>query len=128
MNKRSCQTLTKLYAAMAAHTAPECGKTCGTRTQYRCCDPMYCEMAIEWAKDRYGVTLEPTGHHSLPLMGADGCSVAPHYRPLCTLHQCDIGALGFLKSDPMGPWTKRYFALRDKINDAEAKASEEATE
>lgn len=65
--------------------------------------------------------LQETGHPRLPFMGSDGCIVAPHLRPICTVHTCDINSLGFKKGDP--DWTKRYFALRAKLERREAKIS-----
>lgn len=77
---------------------------------------MYCDMAIEIAASR-GEPLTPTGHPTLPLMGTSGCVAAPHLRPLCTLHTCAIGSIGFKRGDP--GWTRRYFALREKIEEME---------
>lgn len=53
----------------------------------RCCDPMACENARKWAALK-GVTLQPTGHPTLPFMGADGCVVDITLKPLCALHVC----------------------------------------
>lgn len=69
-------------------------------------------MAIEIARE-WGTKLETTDHLTLPLMGKNGCTAAPHFRPLCTLHTCRINALGFEPSDP--EWTKKYFALREQL-------------
>jgi hypothetical protein len=73
---------------------------------------MYCGIAIEYAKNVWGVALEPTGHPDLPLMGETGCTAPPHLRPICTLHACSIAGIG-ASSDPK--WDDRYYQLRDKI-------------
>jgi hypothetical protein len=105
------------YERMAALTAPVCGVDCGKLAKYRCCSPEYCEMAKEWSTERYGVTLDETGHETLPFMGPTGCSIAPHFRPLCTLHTCDVNSLGFKKHDQK--WTDAYFKLRNEIEQLE---------
>ena len=107
--------LIRLYQEMYELTEPECRLSC--RCPQSCCSPEYCLEAIRYAQEHWGTTLTPTEHHRLPLMGAQGCIAAPHLRPMCTLHTCDIGGLGFKKGD--FKWTKRYFALRRKINAAE---------
>ena len=104
--------LVALYAEMAAHTRPECGQC---RAPLSCCDATYCHMAINHAKDHYAVDLPVTGHPTLPLMGEGGCTAAPHFRPICTLHVCCITGLGFKPGD--APWTEKYFDLRDRINE-----------
>lgn len=50
-------------------------------------------------------------------MGATGCKLAPHMRPLCTLHVCSINSLGFDPRDP--EFTQKYFELREKIETIE---------
>jgi hypothetical protein len=54
----------------------------------------------------------------IPFMGPTGCVVAPHLRPICTVHTCDINGMGFKRGPGSGPWTKRYFELREQIEDA----------
>ena len=105
------EKLIVLYDDMAKHTEPECANC---RAPHSCCSHEYCEMAIEYAQERYGVTLEPTGHPTLPMMGPNGCTVAPHMRPLCTLHTCTINSVGFKPYD--APWTRKYFKLRNQID------------
>jgi hypothetical protein len=102
------------YKQMSELTAPLCGK-CPRMQQAvnRCCDKRYCEMAIQIAKKDWGVTLKPTGHSIIPLMGPDGCTAEPHFRPLCTLHNCQINAFGYTLNSK---WDKKYFDLRSKIN------------
>lgn len=75
-------------------------------------------MAIEVARARWGVELadKRTTHPTLPFMSETGCVVAPHLRPLCTLHTCDINAVG-LKVHPKvdAKWDRRYWRLREQI-------------
>ena len=104
-----------LWADMAALTAPLCaGKAPGgCRAPHSCCDPMYCDMAIEYAKEA-GETLDfPGTHPHLALMGPGGCTAPPHLRPCCTLHVCCINSLGANLHD-LG-WNKKYFRLRAKL-------------
>ena len=103
----------KLYLQMAKHTAPVCGSECG-HSANRCCEAMYCDFTVKYAKERWGVDLSKTDHPTLPLMGPNGCTAEPHLRPICTVHVCCINSLGFKPNDPA--WTKRYFKLRDQIN------------
>lgn len=46
-------------------------------------------------------------------MGPDGCTAAPHLRPMCTMHVCCISALGYNPKDQQ--WTERYWQLREDI-------------
>ena len=73
---------------------------------------------IEFAKNKWDVELKPTGNRIL-LLGPNGCIAAPHLRPLCTIHTCEIASLGFKKNDTGGVWTEKYFALRGEISDLE---------
>lgn len=102
----------RLWQEMSDLTAPECAKAC--KIPHSCCSPEYCDMAEEIALAN-DVTLEPTGHPTLKFMGATGCIVPPHLRPLCTLHTCDVNALGAKVGDPV--WTDRYFDLRDQLQE-----------
>lgn len=88
-------------------TNAECGRC---KAPYSCCDANHCELAEEYALER-GVVLERTVHPILLFMGPEGCTVSPELRPLCTVYTCDIGALGFHKTDP--EWTDRYWELRE---------------
>jgi hypothetical protein len=114
------EKLIVLYQEMSDLTAPCCGRDCGY-SKYRCCSPEYCEMAIQIAKEEWNTDLVRTDHPTLPLMDEKGCTVAPHFRPLCTLHTCDVNAFGFKKHDPGGVWTRKYFKIRNKIDRIEAK-------
>lgn len=107
MNKK----IQSLWDRMYEMTNKECGKC---RAPYSCCSPEYCEQADEYSQEQ-GVTLQKTDHPTLLFMGPDGCTVLPHLRPMCTVHTCDITALGFHKSDP--DWTDSYWKLRDQLRD-----------
>ena len=102
--------LIPLMQQMADLTLLECRRC---RVPLSCCSPEYCEMAIQYAKEEWGIKLEPTGHERLPLMGPMGCIAAPHLRPLCTLHTCRINGVG--TSGDL-EWDRRYFKLREKID------------
>jgi hypothetical protein len=77
-------------------------------------------MAEEFAAEGWTTNTKPlrTGHARLPYMGPTGCVLDPHLRPWCTLHTCDIHAKGI---GPNEEWTKRYFELRNQIEEIEAK-------
>jgi hypothetical protein len=116
--------LVAAYQEMYEHTRPECGKC---KVPFNCCSAAACDGTMAHALDQWDVTLPATGHPKLPLMGEQGCTAAPHLRPLCTVHQCDISASGNKANDPA--WTERYYELRERINDLEFEwASYRATE
>ena len=71
-------------------TEPECRTSCACPQS--CCSPEYCDMTKQWAKEQWDGEIEPTGHDRLPFMGPKGCIVAPHLRPMCTMHTCDVNA------------------------------------
>lgn len=107
-------SLEQLYEEMSEHTKGECAKC---RVPRSCCSPEYCEMAAQWAKDEYGIELVRTNHPRLPFMGyangeSIGCTVAPHLRPLCTLHVCSINSIG---TSGNKAWDDRYFNLLDRL-------------
>jgi len=107
--------LKALYREMAALTEPECSGGCGGRERrlYRCCERRYCEAAREYARTRYGLELQETGHPELPFMGESGCVVDAYLRPICALHVCGIAygcGLDEVKS-------KEYYRLRNEIID-----------
>lgn len=107
--------LVRAYQAMADLTRPRCGvELCKTRNPNRCCDAFYCEMAARWAREEWGVELQPTGHPAIPFMGPQGCTVAPHLRPICTVHECTINSVGCDVRDEK--FTERYFEIRAEID------------
>lgn len=121
---RTCSSpVARAYSAMADLTRKVCRKTCMDSRPNRCCEPMYCDSAINYAKSE-GVTLTVTSHPTLPLMGADGrCTAPAHLRPICAAHQCDILSLGFFKPRSglfsvavAAKLTDRYFALRERAS------------
>jgi hypothetical protein len=107
--------LVQLYQKMADLTEPECGKC---RVPYSCCSLDYCAIALTNALED-GVQLHTPGYRSIPLLSATGCICPPQYRPLCTLHTCDINGYGFKPGDPK--WTRTYFKLRIEIDREEEK-------
>lgn len=100
----------RLYDELQKHTIADCNKFCNTKT---CCVNAYCERTQKFARETYGVELEPTGHPTLLFMTDTGCSVAPHLRPECTEYVCCIRDHGGRSGDPV--WTEKYYALRRKI-------------
>jgi hypothetical protein len=114
------QELVVLYQKMADHTQPECRFSC--RIPLSCCSPEYCGMAIDYAKEEWGVELPTTDHPKLPLMGPKGCTAPPHFRPLCTRHVCSINSHGFKPGD--GKWTDEYFTLLEQVEEVHYRLSE----
>jgi len=57
--------LVVLYKELAELTHPICAKECSL--PHSCCSKEYCEFAIEWARDTWGVELQRTAHDRLPL-------------------------------------------------------------
>jgi hypothetical protein len=106
--------LIELYRRMAELTLPVCG-TC--RTPYNCCHPAICLTVIDWAQSKWGVTLEPTGHERLPLMGPLGCIAEPHLRPVCAVHCCPMVEHGEKPGDM--DWTRAYAELLAQIKEIE---------
>jgi hypothetical protein len=109
--------LITLYKDMAELTLQECKTSC--RAPLSCCSPEYCEFTIDFALRR-GVTLTPTGHQRLPLMGPTGCVAPPHLRPMCTFHTCDVNSTGYKKNDLTGQWDRKYYDLRAEIEQGES--------
>jgi hypothetical protein len=104
------QELIELYRKMAEHTKPECARCF---RPYSCCDALYCDMTIRFAKSKWGVDLQPTGHKKLPLMGVSGCTAEPHLRPMCSMHVCVVNSIGSKPGDR--PWTEEYYRLHQAI-------------
>lgn len=108
--------LVTLYAALSAHTEPECSGKC--ERPFSCCAEKYCGFAMVFAKEQWNVKLVPTSNALLPFMGSRGCTVAPHLRPMCTAHTCEVCAHGGKRGDEA--WTSRYYELMDAISELEA--------
>lgn len=115
VRKSTRRQLVALYAELAAHTAPECEGSC-ERPQ-TCCAPRYCALAIDFAHKYWHVDLPATWHRTLPLMGTAGCTAAPHLRPICSAHTCEVCQYGRKRGDPA--WTARYQQLCSSIADVE---------
>jgi hypothetical protein len=117
--------LVQLYQQMADLTAPECaGIGPGScRCPHSCCDAMACSITKGYALEQ-GVALPeyPPNPKGAFYLSEKGCTVAPHLRPLCTIHTCQINSLGFKPGDEK--WTKKYFSLRNKIERLEWKRNE----
>ncbi len=114
--------LVSLYKSLYDLTEDYCGSKC--RLPHSCCSKKYCELAKEWAKDKWGVELEKTGYKNdkgLLFITEKGCIVAPHLRPICTFHTCQIQAFGFL---PDRKDDNEYWRLRNTIADVEFEWSE----
>lgn len=112
--KLSQELLNELVEAAEAvyqHTRDECGQC---KAPHSCCSPEYCEMAEEYSREDLGidVSAQRTSHRKLPFMGETGCVLAPHLRPLCTMHTCDVNSLGFKPGDQA--WSSKYFELRSR--------------
>ena len=75
-----------IFAQLADHTRPACASC---RVPYACCSAQQCQETARIARDDLGADLThlATGH-PLPFMGPEGCVVAPHLRPICTVHVC----------------------------------------
>jgi hypothetical protein len=50
--------LISLYADLAAHTKPKCTSRC--KRPFQRCEERYCVFAIEFARDDWGVDLQPS--------------------------------------------------------------------
>ena len=59
-----------------------------------------------------------TGNTVCKFLAPTGCIVAPHLRPICTVHACCINSIGYKRGDM--EWTNRYFELRARIDELEA--------
>lgn len=120
--------LIELYQRMAEHTAPRCGSDrCRPYKPGGCCSREYCQMALEFARDERGVDLTPLWDENspgAPFSRGGPCVVAPHLRPVCTMHVCVINNLGYDWSDPN--WSDRYFELREQIDEVELQLALEA--
>lgn len=108
--------LVALYAELSAHTEPECSGKCAK--PFSCCAEKYCGFAMAFAQEQWNVKLVPTSNAQLPLMGSSGCTAAPHLRPMCTAHTCEICAYDQKRGDEA--WTARYYELMEAISELEA--------
>lgn len=103
------QEMIDSFAAVADHSKQKCGQCINP---FGCCRPEHCEETKRFALEMFGIELEETGHESIPFLGPDGCVVAPHLRPLCSVYVCEI----HLMAD--NDWTEKYWILREDASEA----------
>jgi hypothetical protein len=101
----------KLWQEMADLTFAKCQEHCHDLGS--CCSEGDCESAKNYARQQ-GEMLLPVLDSNIPFLKDGKCTVPPHLRPCCSLHQCKIASLGFDIKDPA--WTKKYFELREQLN------------
>lgn len=111
-----------LMKEMAELTLPECRDVC--IIPLSCCDKMYCEIALHYAKRTYNIELKPTSHPTLPFMSKSGCIVEPHMRPMCTVHTCAVQSIGWKINN--NEWNETYWLLRNRIDDLLCEADQES--
>ena len=102
----------QIFNELAKLTYDRCKSTC--KIMGSCCSNEYCRIAEEYAKSKR-VKLIPTGNGIKYLNDKGICVVPPHLRPFCTLHHCEIGAVGHFKGNKR--LTDRYFRLRESIKE-----------
>lgn len=98
------------FQALADHTKNACGSC---RVPYACCTTEQCHATARVALEDFGTDLTPlmTDNPRLPFLGPNGCVVAPHLRPVCTVHVCDSHLTNTA-------WSDRYWDLREEAGDA----------
>jgi hypothetical protein len=114
------ESLVADYQEMYELTRLECAEVCVRPGG--CCHELFCTLTLRYARSRWGVELEPTAHPTLPLMGDTGCIAAPHLRPTCTVHVCEINDQGVRSEDT--EWTERHAALQNRLEEAELQLDE----
>lgn len=120
MNKNKArERLIAAYEEISKLTRSLCDTKCklaalDSQGCFRCCSPEYCNLAKQMARSMWDTELEPTDHPTLPFMGPKGCTIAPHLRPLCTLHLC-------CEFEVMVPSevSSQYWKLREEIDTLE---------
>ena len=110
------KNLIDAYQAMSEHTKNECAFGC--KVPHSCCSPEYGVMAAKIMRMAKEPIPPDTGSKVCQFMSPTGCVVAPHFRPLCTLHVCCINSTGVKLSDLA--WTERYFEIRAEIDALES--------
>ena len=113
------ERLRHLYAEVAAHTWSDCEESCTMQPRFGCCHRIFCNIVIRHAARVWDVTLERTDHPTLPLMGDEGCTAAPHLRPTCAKHSCEVNPLGHTGGNQPSEWMDRYRALLGEIESLE---------
>ena len=71
---------------LARETGKKCAQ-CTHSSEYRCCDPFFCELA-EITMNNLGYDHPVTDHPTMKYMGPEGCVLPPHYRPQCSGYVC----------------------------------------
>lgn len=109
-----------LYDKVVAITSKCCAsgfKECAPyqNNKYRCCERRYCELAREFAKEKYNIELKDTGNPDLPFMGESGCVVEPYLRPVCSIHTCSWSWATKQQELVSKEDTEAYNALREVI-------------
>jgi hypothetical protein len=119
LNKKTRKRLVVLYAEMAEHTNKLCAACSGPSDRdsgaYGCCSVEHCEITMAYAKEAWGVDLEPVNIH-MPLLGSEGCIAAPHLRPSCSVWTCALGDPGYTDPAPDAEWRGQYAELRGRID------------
>lgn len=111
------KTLIAFYKELSDLTRPLCSLC---RVPFNCCSAEYCSLAKSWAKDRWNLDISSLAikNNKIPFLSKEGCLVAPHLRPICTLHHCQINSLGFFIGQKK--LTNEYFSIREKIEELES--------
>jgi len=84
---------------------------------YHCCIPHGCKQAYFWTARVYKIELKTiygddvSAAKEMPFLSPTGCTLEPHYRPLCTNWLCEEG----MKVAP-----PEFFELRKQIVRADA--------
>lgn len=109
------QHLVDTFQKLADFTAPKC---VSCRSPFVCCTAQQCADTKAFAKDTFGIELVETGG-ILPFLGPSGCIVAPHLRPICSVHVCESHL-------DDSEWSEQYFELREEAGEALLDAVEQA--
>lgn len=107
-----------LYAEIAEVTWSHCAGACTLSPRYGCCHELFCLIAQRMAKEM-GTDLPHTGHPTLPMMGPNGCTAPPHFRPVCSKHWCVDNPTGRPHPQPPPEVKQRYQELREEISHLE---------
>ena len=95
------------FAELADYTRPKCG---ACRAPHACCSKEQCEDVRSFAEMAFGVALEDAPDaERLPFLGAEGCVVPPHLRPICSVHVCE-------QHFADEAWSEKYWELRERAN------------
>lgn len=117
------QKIAGITGSLCASGKDECAKF--SDRKYRCCDHKYCEEAVRFAREKYGVELQRTNNPDLPFMGDNGCTVAPHLRPICAMHVCTWSWAPKSHIEHDEQKSREYMELYYRIKDEEQKQGKE---